>query len=65
MTATQKYLVKVAGVGVYGFLVYLQAQQIANGLSWDDLLGAVIAGGIGALGFAGLAKTPLENPGDI
>ena len=29
MTPTTKYLIKCVGVGVYGLLVYLQAQQPA------------------------------------
>ncbi len=61
MTPAVKYGIKVAGVGLYGFLVSLQAGL--PGISGDDLATAAIAGGIGALVFAGLAKTGLENPG--
>ena len=63
MTPLTKFVLKAVGVGVYGFLVSLQAARAAGvDLGADQLIDALIAGGLGGLGFTGLAATPLENP---
>lgn len=63
MSPTTKYIVKCVLIGLYGVLVSLQVAL--PGISWDDLLGAIIAGAIGGLGYAGIgAATTLEAPGN-
>ena len=62
MSALQKYVAKCVLIGLYGFLVAVQVNL--PGVSWDDLIGAVVAGAIGGLGYAGIgAATSLEAPG--
>jgi hypothetical protein len=62
MTPTQKYVLKCVLIGLYGVLVALQA--VLPGISWDDIVSAVIAGALGGLGYAGIgAATTLEAPG--
>jgi len=62
MSPTLKYVTKCVLIGLYGLLVSLQVAL--PGISWDDLISAVIAGAIGGLGYAGIgAATPLEAPG--
>lgn len=62
MSPTQKFAIKCIGLGLYGVLVSLQVAL--PGISTDDLIAAVIAGGIGGLGYAGIgAATSLEAPG--
>lgn len=62
MTPTQKYVLKCVLIGLYGVLVSLQA--VLPGISWDDVVAAVIAGALGGLGYAGIgAATTLEAPG--
>jgi len=62
MSPTGKYVTKCVLIGMYGVLVSLQVNL--PGVSWDDLISAVVAGAIGALAYAGIgAATPLEAPG--
>lgn len=64
MTPTTKWILKAVGVGLYVTLSALATTHTAGvELGWSELEDAVIAGGLGLLGFLGLAKTPLENPG--
>lgn len=62
MSPTGKYVLKCILIGLYGVLVSLQVAL--PGITLDELMAAVIAGGIGGLGYAGIgAATPLEEPG--
>jgi hypothetical protein len=64
MSPTAKWIIKAVGVGVYGLLVSLQAARVAGvDLGAGEIEDGIIAGGLGALAFLGLAGTPLENPG--
>jgi len=61
MSPMAKFVVKCVLIGVYGVLVALQVAL--PGITIDELVAAVIAGAIGALGYAGIgAATPLEHP---
>lgn len=54
-----KFVARAAFVGVAGLLASLQANL--PGLTWDDLIAGLIAGGLLALSYAGIgAATPLE-----
>ncbi len=62
MTPIQKFIIKCVLIGGYATLVSLQVAL--PGLSWDDIISALIAGAIGGLGYAGIgASTSLEAPG--
>ncbi len=62
MTPTQKYVTKCVLFGLYGLLVSLQVAL--PGISLDELIAGLIAGGIGGLGYAGIGyATSLEAPG--
>lgn len=64
MSPQTKWLAKSAGVGLYAFFTALAAVRAAGiDVGWSEVEDAAIAGAIGLLGFLGLAKTPLENPG--
>lgn len=62
MSPTTKYVVKCVLIGAYAVLVSLQVAL--PGISLDELVASLIAGGIGGLGYAGIgAATTLEEPG--
>lgn len=66
MSPTTKYVVKCVGFGVYAFLSSLASVKVASGnaIGIDQLETAVILGGLGGLGYAGIgAATTLEAPG--
>jgi len=64
MSPTVKFAIKCTGFGLYAFLTYLAAAQVAGQLTLDSLVGALIAGGLAGLGYAGIgAATSLEAPG--
>lgn len=63
---TTKYVIKCALFGVYAFLSSLATVKVASGnaIGVDQLETAIILGGLGALGYAGIgAGTSLEAPG--
>lgn len=59
MSPTLRFALRAAFVGAAGLLASLQAAL--PGISTDDLVSALIAGGLLALSYAGIgAATPLE-----
>ena len=62
MSPTGKYVTKCVLIALYAVLVSLQVAL--PGLTADEVLSAVIAGGIGGLGYAGIgAATSLGLQG--
>lgn len=62
-SVTARYVLRCVLFGVAAFLVSVQASATGSDLTGDEVLYAVIAGGIAALAYAGIgAASPAVEP---